>query len=297
MDFKTTSAVIFVALSALKSNSQMIWAPEGATWHFNFGAVCFSGYNKVQVEGDSIIDGQTCKKMKPHVYAYACGGAYADFELDYELTYADNDRVYHWTGEDFEVLYDFLLQPNDIYVVGAYDPCIEGDTLLVTEVGTLTINGLNLRYYDVELLNNWFGEVIFGRIVERIGPIESYLFPLPRCLPDYMHSGPFRCYFDGDFETYSSEVVSDCDYLGISERTKSEPILVYPNPSSNQINVTSIELISHIEISDVSGRIVFTQQPNSTQINLDIASLSTGCYFISTEFQKGTRLTSKFVKN
>ena len=241
----TTILFIF----CLSSFGQMTWAPDGATWHFRYGEMCvYGGYCKIVVAGDSIVNGQTCKKMHPRVYGYLCTGGYTEFDLQDEFTYADDDRVYHWTVSGFETLYDFTLDPGAVYVVGAYDPCIEGDTLRVTETGTMTINAMSLRYYDVELLNNAFGKTIFRRIVERLGPIDSYLFSLPRCLTDYGYIGPFRCYYDDAFGEYSSNIVPYCDFLKIEEQPGLFNASIYPNPVEHELNIRSNSRISDISI-------------------------------------------------
>ncbi len=294
---KTILTFIILLLGAERYSCQMIWAPNGATWHFNFSSICFSGYNKIEADGDSIVGGQLCARMRQHISGYDCGGMYSEFELNDEFTYSDADHVYHWTGQNFEILYDFTLQPGDIYIVGAYEPCAEGDSLLVTETGTTTINGFTLRYYEVELLNNLMGEVIFGRIIERIGPVESFLFPMPRCLPDFMLSGPFRCYSDDAFGAYSSNIVPDCSYLSISEELAQESLSLFPNPAGNQVTIQSTSVISTIEVSDAAGRILFSLEPNLSLTKINVESLSSGFYYINATIENGPTITKRFFKD
>lgn len=289
----TTLLLIF----NLASFAQMTWAPNGATWYFRYGEMCiYGGYCKIVVEGDSTVNGQLCKKMHPRVYGYQCNGGYTEFDLQNELTFADDDRVYHWTGFDFETLYDFTLEPGDSYVVGAYEPCEEGDTLLVTETGTMIINGTSLRYYDVELLNNTFGKTIFGRIVERIGPIDSFLFALPRCLTDYGFIGPFRCYHDDAFGEYSSNIVPYCDFLQVDEKQNLNVISIFPNPVENELNIRSKSNIVNLVITDCTGRITFSIKPNTTQIQIHLETFSNGYYLLTTTLENGKISTDKFSK-
>jgi len=282
MKLQAILTLVICAFLSINANCQMNWAPEGATWHFSYGEVCFNGYNMTEVQGDSIVGGQQCKVFKSHIYGYACGGSYASFMLEDEFTYADNDRVYHWMGDSFEILYDFLLVPGDIYVVGAYSPCEEGDSLLVTETGVLNINGMDLRYYDVQLLNNFFGGSMYGRIVERLGPIESYLFPLPNCLFDIMQSGPFRCYQDAEFGVFSSNAFPNCDYLGMNDISSTPKMSSYPNPTSSNLTVqlpTTDNWI--IRLYNMNGQLVSTEKiSQSSVIQLNIQNLSAGLYTV-----------------
>jgi hypothetical protein len=294
---KTILTFIILLLSAEPYSCQMTWAPAGATWHFNFSSMCMNGYNKIEADGDSIVGGQLCARMRQHISGYDCGGMYSEFELNDEFTYSDADYVYHWTGQNFEILYDFTLQPGDIYTVGAYQPCAEGDSLLVTETGTTTINGFTLRYYEVELLNNFMGEVIFGRIIERIGPVESFLFPLPRCLPDFMLSGPFRCYADDAFGAYSSDIVAECDYLRIAEEMEQGSISLFPNPAIHQLTIQSQAILSVIEVSDATGRILFSLAPNLSMAQINTESLSSGFYYLNATMGNGSTITRMFFVN
>lgn len=298
MKLQAILTVVVCAFLSINANCQMNWAPEGATWHFSYGEVCFNGYNMTEVQGDSIVGGQQCKVFKTHIYGYTCGGSYASFMLEDEFTYADNDRVYHWTGDSFEILYDFLLVPGDIYVVGAYSPCEEGDSLLVAETGVLNINGVALRYYDVQLLNNFFGGSMYGRIVERIGPIESYLFPLPHCLFDIMQSGPFRCYQDAEFGVYSSNVFPNCDYLGMNDISSTPKMSSYPNPTSSNLNIQLPTTDAWtVRVFNANGQLVSMENVNQSNfIQLNIQNLNTGLHTVQAMNSAGKVYSEVVVK-
>ena len=298
MKLKEILTVIIWAFLVVNAKAQMNWAPEGATWHFSYGEVCFNGYNMTEVQGDSIVGGQQCKVLKSHIYGYACGGAYTSFILEDELTYADNDRVYQWTGENFEILYDFLLVPGEVYVVGAYSPCEEGDSLHVTETGVLNVNGVDLRYYDVQHLNNFFGGSMSGRIVERLGPIESYLFPLPHCLMDIMQSGPFRCYQDTEFGVYSSNIFPNCDYLGMNDFSSAKKMSSYPNPTSSNL---TIQLPTNdnwtVRLYNMNGQVVSIEKINgNNRLDLNLQNFTSGLYTVQAMNDNGNVYTEVVVK-
>lgn len=74
-------------------------------------------------------------------------------------------------------------------------------------------------------------------------------------------------------------------------------IAVYPNPTSGQLTVSSNEAIRNITIYDLSGRLVESVNVNAdTQVNLNVARLNSGVYFIKTQLENQQTKTSKFIK-
>ncbi|MBK7310666.1 MAG: T9SS type A sorting domain-containing protein [Sphingobacteriaceae bacterium] len=70
--------------------------------------------------------------------------------------------------------------------------------------------------------------------------------------------------------------------------------LIYPNPSSNILNlkITDGKSIESYSIMDILGRKVLEQKENSTQINIE--GLNKGIYQLITS--EGKSYTSKFIK-
>lgn len=75
------------------------------------------------------------------------------------------------------------------------------------------------------------------------------------------------------------------------------PIICFPNPTNSELNIQSPNPISTIKIYDITGRIVFAQQPNADKIALNLESLSTGCYFITATTKSGNLVSGKFIKD
>ena len=75
---------------------------------------------------------------------------------------------------------------------------------------------------------------------------------------------------------------------------------IAPNPSTNQITVTTTEALSNsrIEIYDQIGRSVINHQIFSPATEIDISSLPTGLYFVSHVDDLGKRFgqVGKLVK-
>jgi hypothetical protein len=73
-------------------------------------------------------------------------------------------------------------------------------------------------------------------------------------------------------------------------------VFIYPNPATNVLNynVTANTTITAISIHDISGKVVFSNA-NSISNTIDIASLSSGVYFVTFQSDKNS-VTKKFIK-
>lgn len=67
--------------------------------------------------------------------------------------------------------------------------------------------------------------------------------------------------------------------LSTSENSISK-LKIYPNPTSNIWNVSHSATIDSIELIDVTGKMIQSYSPNTTQFELDASSLSNGIYFV-----------------
>ena len=89
---------------------------------------------------------------------------------------------------------------------------------------------------------------------------------------------------------------------GISAPTMNdERLMVYPNPTNEWLIVNGKWLIGNtkIEVTDVLGRIVLTQQINNStnqQTRLDVSNLTAQIYILKSTDTKGFQRTAKFVK-
>ncbi len=95
-------------------------------------------------------------------------------------------------------------------------------------------------------------------------------------------------------ETYSVNV------LGINDITDTKRLLLYPNPSSNWVNISTAtsQVITNVQVQNVLGETVLnkrnTTPRQSLQINME--AFSTGVYFVSVQLQNGQEIVRKLVK-
>ncbi|MEY4874889.1 MAG: hypothetical protein RL708_38, partial [Bacteroidota bacterium] len=81
-------------------------------------------------------------------------------------------------------------------------------------------------------------------------------------------------------------------------------LLVYPNPASQSIVISSKSSVNTIKVTDVLGRAMLRDEASNQQINnsstqliqLDVSKLSNGIYFIKAIDTNGNVSVGKFVK-
>ncbi len=70
--------------------------------------------------------------------------------------------------------------------------------------------------------------------------------------------------------------------LGIKYSTPpNESIKVYPNPSKSELNINSVHKITSVSVSNILGRIVYSNEYNAENIRLNITQLQPGVYFVN----------------
>lgn len=75
----------------------------------------------------------------------------------------------------------------------------------------------------------------------------------------------------------------------IKENVISKTILgVYPNPTNGELTISASEEMQLIEITDVVGRVIYTEKPIATKYTLNIATEPKGLYFVKVSSKQGT---------
>jgi hypothetical protein len=70
---------------------------------------------------------------------------------------------------------------------------------------------------------------------------------------------------------------------------------IYPNPSNNVWNIETTSAITKINVSDISGKVVFTAQPNGNAAAINAAEFQSGIYFAQIATASGTQ-TVKLIR-
>ncbi|WP_338410352.1 T9SS type A sorting domain-containing protein [uncultured Flavobacterium sp.] len=81
-----------------------------------------------------------------------------------------------------------------------------------------------------------------------------------------------------------------------SESFTDSKVNMYPNPTNNIVNITSIENIDSVSVVNVLGQTVMNKLVNSKDFTLDISELNSGQYFLNLN-SNGLKVVKKLIKN
>ena len=90
------------------------------------------------------------------------------------------------------------------------------------------------------------------------------------------------------------QIVKNDDLL-IESVSIDKKIIVYPNPTSGKLNIKSDSLIQGIELIDISGRQILSQQKDFHEETIDVSQLLSGVYFLNIKVE-GKTVTKKIIK-
>ena len=116
-------------------------------------------------------------------------------------------------------------------------------------------------------------------------------------------SGPNYWYYIYNWQFSSScesarqpvNVIVNSSCLGTSETSAlKDSIKVYPNPFTEVLNISEVENVKSISITDLAGRLLKTIEKPSSAINL--SDLKSGMYLITLYLKDGTQKTVKSIK-
>lgn len=285
--------ILFITLflqGPWKNVSAQSWSPEGAKWHYNYTSQFYTvGYVEISYTGDTMIGTITAKKLSKRLYGYNhFDQQYKNESIGKEYTYEQNGVVYLYHNNSWDTLYNWNALPGDTWTYAgssSTNACDSNSTITVTDTGTRVINGINLKYQVVEL-DYVEGSTYTDTIIEKMGFIHSYMLPFDMCdaALDANEGGPFRCYSDSQFQTFSVSNEA-CDYIptGIEETQAVQTISFYPNPSRSQVIFTLSDKYSLVEVQihDLSGTMV-NEFALTNGNHKSISSLAPGVYIVST---------------
>jgi hypothetical protein len=276
------------------------FAPIGAEWYYNYepDVTLDEGYQKITVLRDTIIGNQSCRFLQVRNIGYSYFYQnYYDYEAGIIILYEKDNIVYYYKNNQFYVLYDFAAKAGDSYNSISYMPnCSQTYKVGIDSVTFVEVDEQLLKNFHVTLNDSFQTNYI-----EKIGYNEY-------CLPQFglgceiltgpHYPGPLRCYSDGDIGVYSTNIVSNCDYITSSIKNKIfNDLKVFPNPADTYITISNPSKIKikKIELIDFSGRIVqMWDATESTGNTLNIQHISPGIYLLKAETEDGIK-TEKLV--
>jgi hypothetical protein len=94
---------------------------------------------------------------------------------------------------------------------------------------------------------------------------------------------PVSLYLQGNNNTLGQEDINMYSYD------------IFPNPTTDFINVKATEVIKSFKLTDIQGKVLFSNTHNQTDLKVDISNQSKGIYFLTMDFDKGSN-TEKIIK-
>ena len=276
------------------------FAPVGAEWHYDYKMNNATGYLKVSSVGDTLIDGTVCKKLAKTLYYtlyyYTQDNVlYQDNfsqELVPEYLAQFNDSIMLYRDGSFKLLFDFGADVGDFWEIPYpqynSDVCYDNGKVEVVGNGTEIINGHELRYVSLKNVegSSW-GYNYYGnsetKVVEKVGPVNDYLFPESFCMVDEYEGGLPRCYSDNEIGMIRLSEVECEDMDGFYEAGP-DSMFIYPNPTTGLLKIKNgSETIKSIEVVDNKGSVCYSREGTSSQEHecvIDLTNLPNGIYCI-----------------
>lgn len=270
--------------------SQVEWGEIGTKFKYNRerenGSEIEYSILTIAVDRDTMIDDKICQILKEENNTYgwnwSCDGAES-------IIYEEEGRVYYLYPEslDFGLLYDFNKIQGEEWQVEFFCSGIELDgsyfTVRVDSTGLEMIDGVELETQYVSLIDStgwWFSST---RIYENIGSVDHFFYEEEwfwTTLHDWIRG--LRCYESSDGTLLRFESVIDCDQLTTTSLEKEVELLVYPNPTVEELNIQLSGLFSYRLLS-ITGRELLRMRDNTDRAVISLNDLNAGLYVIEIE--------------
>ena len=313
---KISSMLLLAVVCVLNGHAQNgTFAPVGAQWYYETQSMFTSGYIMMEAEKDTVVDGFACVKLRVETHFHNLEfGVLQEGVLPPVYLSQLEDSVMVYQGNAFHKLFDFGAEIGDTWTVAGREGLCEEDegTVRVVDKGVEDVNGVPLKYVTIkdETDSYWgFGFTMYGspspavKVLERIGPIGSYLLPEQRCLFDYAEGGTLRCYIDdelGELHLSSLHPERNCDYISETYQSADEisfdaALSVFPSPTDGRFTVWGKDL-SRAEVFNALGQHVASASGQGERLVIRLDGQPAGIYFIEVTDTQGRRCVKKVVK-
>ena len=205
-----------------------------------------------------------------------------------------NGRLMEKDGTGFydrKVVFDITLIEGDTIVV-EFEDDFESELYVESCDTVVFADGISRKRIILKCTNPPFPNAYPERVwIEGIGDVNG---GISNCLLDV--SETLICYSDVESTIYQADWAEECWLTtGTDDELESSDIVIHPNPSTDYINVITIDSkLTSYRISDISGRLLLTGAMPISQI--DVSKLNPGLYVIELSSEAGSRVVSKFVK-
>lgn len=235
------------------------------------------------------------------------------------------------TGDESTV--DNLFQFNQT-VVGSFDPnditCIEGEVVDPSYIGEylhyvinfentgtapaenvvvkleinpsdFDINSLRIlessHISSIKITNNIL-EIIFQTIMLETGGHGNVLLKVKskdNLTINDMVTNNAKIYFDYNFPILTNDANTVFQTLSNAIPIKDVFVKIYPNPTTNVLNIETVSNLKSIDLYDVNGRILEINKLNHNRAVFDFSKYKSGLYFVKITTEDGSKI-EKIIK-
>ena len=235
------------------------------------------------------------------------------------------------TGDESTV--DNLFQFNQT-VVGSFDPnditCIEGEVVDPSYIGEylhyvinfentgtapaenvvvkleinpsdFDINSLRIlesSYISSIKITNNILEIIFQTIMLETGGHGNVLLKVrskDNLTINDMVTNNAKIYFDYNFPILTNDANTVFQTLSNAIPIKDVLVKIYPNPTTNVLNIETVSNLKSIDLYDVNGRILEINKLNHNRAVFDFSKYKSGLYFVKIKTEDGSKI-EKIIK-
>jgi len=160
-------------------------------------------------------------------------------------------------------------------------------TARVTNLGSQKIHGIEIKS---KIFQNYFCpkplELKYQYNDITLNPGDSIYVDIPPLFINYVSDISKMCYSVSTLDLKNDENIEDniicvsVKNTATNELSIKEKITLNPNPTDNQLNITSDFEIDQLAIFDIAGRKIITKEVHGFQYQLDCSSMPVGYYFL-----------------
>ncbi len=192
------------------------------------------------------------------------------------LDIASNIYIYGYWRDRIKIKdKDYITAPNKLFT-SILKLDTNGDSKYVKETSSISSSDVNIN--DLTFTNLDISPLPNGKIVIAGNTASNSIL-------------------NGDINNLNGDnyyiAVLEEEVLTTNEVDKNNTLKIYPNPTSDFINIVTKEKINNIEIYDSTGRKIISELNSNNRI--DVRKLINGVYYIRVTTDKNN-LTSKFIK-
>lgn len=202
----------------------------------------------------------------------------------FPLNYGDNYSSRGYTNMDFNPVFD-----AQFIQYRQRDSNVDGEGQLITPFGTY--NTIRIHHHITEL----------DSVRVNLGGFNQW-FPINRTISEYewwdnnLKRPVLKIETEGAMGSETPTRVTFLNHQLADLPKNSIEVAVYPNPSSDFINIQSKEIIQKINVLSSTGKIVNSFVLNSSSISIDLQDLAPGMYTLQSITQNGQSFNPIVIK-